>query len=357
MRLYKEHKLAEAAEWWMKVVIKYPGDMDAHEALGASLLNRAALQGDRNKKTSDRLLARAELVRAQELGNNSDLCRILLSTIPEDGSEVRQPTNRTVSAILLQTAPAQRDLETVGEYAFVMEHEAGNYFLEVGIGIAYARLKQWDKAEEWYVRALQTSPDGSLVYGNWADMLVSMGRMKEAREKLILGLFISDNDWLFRRWLAKNHLELKKIDIKVPHEYPTGKTGTMIVVDPAWLGKGDGRDAWLMYPKTRRLWKNEKYFNEFHMIGYRHSLAEETDALSQVVAAFKESMAKGDVEEPDPALVLLSRFQENGLLEAFVVLAERDLDQDLSSEVLFFRNKHRDKLMEFADKYIVPPLP
>jgi tetratricopeptide (TPR) repeat protein len=362
VRLYKEHKLAEAAEWWQKVVVKYPGDMDAHEALGASLLNRAGLQADRNKKTSDRLLARAELVRAQELGNNSDLCRILLSTIPEDGSEVRQPTNRTVSAILLQPAPAKRDLETVGEYAIVMEHEAGNYFLEVEIGIAYARLKQWDKAQEWYVRALQTAPDGSLVYGNWADMLISMGRMKEAREKLIQGLFISDNDWLFRRWLAKNHLELKKIDIKVPYEYSTGKTGSILLVDPSWLGKDDGRDAWLMYPRTRRLWKNEKYFNqfhmnEFHMNGYRHSMAEEVDALSQVVAAFNESLAKGNVQEPDPDLMLLSRFQADGLLEAFVVLAERDLDQDLSSEVLFFRIKHRDKLMEFADKYIVPPLP
>ena len=355
MRLYQEHKLAEAAEWWQKVVVKYPGEMGAHEALGASLLNRAALRSDGNKKTSDRLLARAELVRAQELGDNSDLCSILLSTIPEDGREVRHPTNRKVTAILLQTAPAQRDLETAGEYAFVMEHESGNYFLEVGIGLAYARLKQWDKAEEWYVRALQTSPDGSLVYGNWAEMLISTGKMKEARKKLILGLLISDNDWILRHWLAKNHLELKKIDIKVPYEYSIGKTGSMIVVDPSWLGKNDGRDAWLMYPRTRRLWKNEKFSNEFHMNGYWHSMAEEVDALSQVVSAFNEILAKGNIKEPDPALVLLSRFQAEGSLEAFILLAERNNDERIKDSHYYIN--HRDKLMEFADKYIVPPLP
>jgi hypothetical protein len=205
---------------------------------------------------------------------------------------------------------------------------------------------------------LQIKPDDQSIYGNWVETLVSAGKMKEAREKLIQGLLISDGTYInvpLAMWLRANHLELKKINIKVPYEYPTGKTGTMIVVDPAWLGKNDGRDAWLMYPRTRRLWKNEKYFNEFHVIGYRHSLAEEMDALSQVVAAFNESLAKGDVKEPDPALVLLSRFQAEGLLEAFILLVERDTDVNL--EYFRYLSKHRDKLMEFADKYIVPPLP
>jgi hypothetical protein len=129
----------------------------------------------------------------------------------------------------------------------------------------------------------------------------------------------------------------------------------MIVVDPVWLGKNDGRDAWLMYPRTRRLWKNEKYYNEFHITSYRHSLAEEVDALSQVVAAFNESLAKGNAKEPDPALMLLSRFQREGLLEAFVLLVQHD--KEVSAELYRYQTRHRDKLMEFADKYIIPPLP
>jgi hypothetical protein len=187
---------------------------------------------------------------------------------------------------------------------------------------------------------------------------VEAGEMKEAREKLVQGLLISDGSYInlpLNMWLNANHLSLKKIDIKVPDEYPIGKTGTMIVVNPAWLGKNDGRDAWLMYPRTRRLWKNEKYFNEFQITSYRHSLAEEVDALSQVVAAFNESLAKGNVKEPDPALMLLSRFQREGLLEAFVLLIQHD--KEVSAELYRYQTQHRDKLMEFADKYIIPPLP
>jgi len=79
MRLYKEHKLGEAAKWWQKVVARYPGDMAAHEALGSSLLIRAAERSDRKNKIPDRVQAHAELMRAQELGDNSDLCKALLS--------------------------------------------------------------------------------------------------------------------------------------------------------------------------------------------------------------------------------------------------------------------------------------
>lgn len=360
MRLYQDHKFAEAAEWWQRVVVEYPEDMDAHEALGASLLHRAAAESDQKTKLSDRLLARSELVHAQKLGDSSDLCRALLSTIPEDARESpafnAQAMEHVVTRIK-QLSPGAMEAE-LSKYAVLLELKPGNYFAAQEIGLNYVQLKQWDKAEAWYAKAVQIEPDGGGAYGNWVDMLVSIGKMKEAREKLVQGLLVSNGTYTslpLNMWLNANYLKLKKIDIKVPYEYPTGKTTTMIVVDPAWLGKDDGRDAWLMYPRTRRLWKNEKYFNEFHMTGYRHSLAEEVAALSQVVAAFNEKLANGNVKEPDPALMLLSRFQAEGLLEAFILLVERD--EDVNIEFYRYRIEHRDKLMEFADKYIIPPLP
>jgi tetratricopeptide (TPR) repeat protein len=361
MRLYKEHKLGEAAKWWQKVVARYPGDMAAHEALGSSLLIRAAEQSDRKNKIPDRVQAHAELMRAQELGDNSDLCKALLSAVPEDGSEVHYPNQKEANAALARGDAALERLDwdgAVKEYSLAVELSPDNYFTPVGIGLKYARLKQWTEAGKWYALSLRINPDGGAAYGNWVEALVEAGEMKEAREKLVQGLLISDGSYInlpLNMWLNANHLSLKKIDIKVPDEYPIGKTGTMIVVNPAWLGKNDGRDAWLMYPRTRRLWKNEKYFNEFQITSYRHSLAEEVDALSQVVAAFNESLAKGNVKEPDPALMLLSRFQSEGLLEAFVLLIQHD--KEVNAELYRYQTQHRDKLMEFADKYIIPPLP
>jgi tetratricopeptide (TPR) repeat protein len=360
MRLHKEHKLGEAAEWWQKVVAKYPGDMAAHEALGASLLIRAAGQSDRKNKISDRVQAHAELMRAQGLGDNSDLCKALLSAVSEDGSEVvPYPNQKEVHAALARGDAAIESLDwddAAREYSLAVDLSPDNYFTPVGIGLKYAGLKQWEEAGKWYALSLRIKPDNGTAYGNWVAALTEAGEMKEAREKLVQGLLISDGTYVnfpLNMWLNANHLKLKKINIKVPDEYPVSKTGTMIVVDPGWLGKNDGRDAWLMYPRARRLWK--KHFNESYITGYRHSLAEEVDALSQVVAAFNESLAKGNVKEPDPALMLLSRFQSEGLLEAFVLLIQHD--KEVNAELYRYQTQHRDKLMEVADKYIIPPLP
>lgn len=358
IRLYKEHMLGEATEWWQKVVARYPDDMAAHEALGTSLLARAAEQPDRTKKISDRVQAHAELVRAQELGDNSDVCKALLTAVPEDGSEVRNPNQKEVNVALARGDAALQRLGWDGaarEYSLAVELYPDNYFTPQRIGLKYAQLKQWTEAGKWYALSLRINPNGGGAYGNWAEALIGAGEMKEAREKLLQGMLISDASVTMRMWLSKNHLKLRKLDITLPHEYPTGNTGTMIVVDPAWLGKNDGRDAWLMYPRTRRLWKNEKYFDDYPSTQtYHHTLAEEVDALSQVVMAFNESLTKGDVKEPDPSLVMLSRFQKEGFLEAFVLLVLREDDL---LDGYRYRVNHHDKLMEFADKYIVPPAP
>jgi len=358
MRLYKEHKLGEAAEWWQKVVAKYPGDMAAHEALGSSLLIRAAGQSDQKNKISDRVQAHAELMRAHELGDNSELCQALLSAVPEDGSEVRHPNQKEVNAALARGDAAIESLDRDGatrEYSLAVELSPDNYFTPVGIGLKYARLKQWEEGGKWYALSLRISPDNGTAYGNWVAALTEAGEMKEAREKLVQGLLISDTSVTMHMWLSKNHLNPRKLEITLPHEYPTGNTGTMIVVDPAWLGKNDGRDAWLMYPRTRRLWKNGKFFDDYPSTEkYHHTLKEEVDAFSQVVMAFNESLAKGNVRETDPSLVMLSRFQKEGFLEAFILLV---LHEDDLLDSYRYRVNHRDKLVEFADKYIVPPLP
>jgi tetratricopeptide (TPR) repeat protein len=354
LRLYKEHKIDETAEWWQKVVARYPGDMAAHEALGSSLLSRAALQPDREKKISDRVQAHAELVRAQELGDNSDLCKALLSAVPEDGSEVRFPNQKEVRAAVVRGDAALQGLDWDGaarEYSLAVELDPGNFFTPTEIGLKHARLKQWAVAGDWYALSLRIKPGYGAAYGNWAEALIEAGEMKEAREKLIQGLLIGNTDVIMRTWLLRNHLKLNKLDVTLPHEYPISKTGTMIVVDPAWLGKNDGRDAWLMYPRARRLWKSKM---ELTYSRYQHTLEEEVDALSQVVMAFNESLAKGNVKEPDPSLVMLSRFQAEGFLEAFVLLV---LHEDDLLNGYRYGTTHHDKLIEFADKYMVPPAP
>jgi tetratricopeptide (TPR) repeat protein len=77
-----------------------------------------------------------------------------------------------------------------------VELSPDNYFTPVDIGLRYARSKQWTEAGKWYALSLRINPDGGAAYGNWVEALVEAGEMKEAREKLVQGLLISDGSYI-----------------------------------------------------------------------------------------------------------------------------------------------------------------
>ncbi len=271
MIFYREHKLPEAAELLEKVVVKYPGDMVAHEALGTSLLSRAVTQADAEKKKADRLRARAELLRAKELGDNSDLCNVLLAGIPEDGSETTFSDSKEVEAAMGrgEAAFAKAEWEVaIKEYTRALELDPKLYLAAVNIGDTYFRLKNWSAAGEWFSRAIQIDPNQEVAYRYWADALMADGKMKEARAKFIEGLVAfpyTKTSWVgLNGWLSRNHLAYWKISIQVPQGPTTNDKGeTVINVDATSLGKKDGGEAWLMYSIERTIWKNEKFARSF----------------------------------------------------------------------------------------------
>ena len=93
--------MPEAANLLEKVVAKHPTDVAAQEALGAALVGRAETQTDAEKARAGTLLsARRALLHAKELGDTSDLCRILLAQIPETGESAPLAAKPEVDAAL-----------------------------------------------------------------------------------------------------------------------------------------------------------------------------------------------------------------------------------------------------------------
>ena len=365
LRLYKEHKMPEAAALLEKVAARRPNDAVVHEALGSALLSRAETLPDPALRKADRLHARAELLHARELGDNSDLCRVLLAMIPEDGADITYSESKDVQDAMGrgETSFAKGDFDqAIEEYSRALEMDPKLYLAAVYVGDMYFRQNKMEQAGEWFARAVQIDPNKEVAFRYWGDSLLHQGKMKEARAKYIEGVLADPyqhTSWGgLNNWVKTNNLSYKKVvAIQLPKAPVSDAQGhTNITIDPATLGKKDGGEAWMMYSMERALWQGEKFSKEYPKEKtYRHSLKEEASALSLTATVFDENQRRKKIKEPDPSLVFLSQLKSNGMIEPYVliVLPDGGIAQDYAA----YRDANRDKLSAFIDQYILPSLP
>ena len=369
--LFEQHKMSEAVPLLAKVAARYANDMVAHEHLGVALVSRSSTWTDPEKRKADLLAARRELLRARELGDDSPLCNVLLKQIPEDGIMAPFSARAEVDAAIKrgEAAFANSDLETaLKEYMAAYELDPSLYSTALYIGDTYFRLKQTDKAGEWFTRAIQIDKNRATAYRYWGDALMAASRVKEARTKFMEAVVA----WPYQRivwdglnqWVRKNNLQYKDVTVNLPKgPSANDKGGVNITIDPGSLETSSG-SAWMAYSMERALWSGEKFKKEFpDEKTYRHSLKEEVAALSVAASVYQETADAGSKDKkkktkasaPDPQLELLVRLKAAGMLEPLVLLMHPD--KEIARDYEAYQAAHRDKLMEFLDKYLVPEAP
>jgi tetratricopeptide (TPR) repeat protein len=361
-QLYNQHNLPEAADLLEKFVAKHPTDVAAQEALGVALLGRAETQSDAEKARADRLNARRALLRAKELGDTSDLCRILLAQIPETGEPAQLSTKPEVDAALKAGEAAFAKgawQEAIAAYtrAWDLDH---NWRAALYLGDTYYAIQDTQRAGEWFAKAIDLEPDREQAYRYWGDALLKQGKMKEARLKYIEGVvaepYNAASSAGLRKWLTQNKLALKKIPITLPPGPSVDENGkTSINIDASMLAKPDAGVAWIGYSTMRATFRKNQFPKVFpEAKTYRHSLAEEEYALSSVVLVYRET-SKNKPKSKDPSLDLLAEFKDEEMLAPFVLLTHAD--QGIAEDYNAYREGHRDKLIAFLDRYLVPPAP
>jgi tetratricopeptide (TPR) repeat protein len=372
MEIYEQNKFVEALPLLERLAAERPKDMVVKERFGFAVLVASAGLRDPEARRRERLRARKILLEAKVLGDNSNLLQILLQGIPEDGGNTTPFSgNKEVDGIMrdAEAAFGRGDMqEALDGYVRAFALDPNLYEAALFAGDVYFKTHRLANAGEWYARAIRINPDSEMAYRYWGDALMAAGDMQQARSKFIEAIVAEPyrrNVWIgAQQWAERNKLSLSFPKIKPPHSVSAPSTGTdgKTHIDVNMNGAlledkaKDGMSAWFIYPLHRATWPTQRFAKEFPgEKQYRHSLKEEAESLHLVAEDVRDQLRKKKVKSLDPDLALLVKLDDEGLLEAFVLIAMAD--QGISQDYAAYRAANRDKLRQYLDAYAVPKLP
>jgi tetratricopeptide (TPR) repeat protein len=364
--LYKQGKHIEALPLFQVLALKSPDDRDVLLGLGVCLVSEAATLDDQNAASKERIRARQVLLKAKKLGSTAPLLENLLQMLPEDGVGKYENTPADQAMRAAEAAFARHDFEeAIKSYSKVLEYDPKNYSAVLFIGDTYFAEKDWAKAGEWYQKAIDLDPNKETAHRYYADMLLKNGEAEKSRTRFIQSVIAEPYNpitWrALQAWATSNKLQLKRVHIDTPNNVSqTGEKNITITMDPK--GSPETSTLWLTYGLTKAAWHGDEFKKHFSAEKqYRHSLAEEVEALTTAATVWIEvnesekNKKKTSAATKDPNLVLLLKLYQAKMIEPYVLLnaADEGIAQDYPS----YREKNRDKLEQYLSEWVVPPVP
>ena len=359
LALFYQQKHIEALPIFEDLAKKNPNDADVQFGLGTCLVDHSATLADEEAGKKERVRAREILLKAKQLGNTSTLLLNLLDMLPSDGSIHHQDNADVDKAIQAgEAAFAKREYdEAIKNYSRAFELDRQNYAAALFVGDAHFAKKDFPKAEEWYERAIQVNPDVETAYRYESDMFTKNGDMVKARTRAIQAVVAEPyNPVTWRglaQWANTNHVQLKAIHVNTHTVMAqNGNDGPQITVDAKT--SADTMALWIVYSGTRIRWRREEFKKHFPQeTQYRHSLAEEADALS-ITAQFQLKPG-ASLDSIDPDLDLLRRLYDAKMIEPYVLL--NAADQGIAQDYGAYRAQNRSCLEGYLSEFVVPPAP
>lgn len=359
-------KMAQAMPLFEKLCAEYPKDPGLWEGWGVSTLGYSQTLADADLRKKARARARTFLLKARDLGDNSNLVQVLLGMIPEDGNERPYSPRKEVNEAMQQAEAdfVRGDFDKARDgYLRVLLLDPKNYEAALFMGDVYFKQHINGSAGEWFARAIEIDPNRETAYRYWGDALWAMGKSAESREKFIQAViaepYNNNPSWMgLTQWAQRSKVALNWLRLQDKSAVTQKDDKNVSITLDNSLGKDDPNGvAWLTYAMGRASWRTEKFRQEFpNEPKYRRTMREEADALHLMVNVLKEQK---DFEKKkaslDPALQQLVRIDEIGLLEPFTLLnrADGEIAQDYGP----YRAAHRDTLYRYFDEFVVPKAP
>jgi tetratricopeptide (TPR) repeat protein len=364
--LFSQGKRLEALPLLEELVQKDPRDSELLVDLGASLIDHAATLADQDAAAKERFRARDLVQNAWRLGNTSPLAenlRQLLGDLPASGA-IRFSDNPAVEQIMNagEAAFARRNFdEALTIYAKALEIEPTNYSAALFTANAYDRKNDFAHASEWYERTMRLHPDIETAFRYYADMLAKEGDMAKARSMLIQAAVAEPYNKIvwreIRAWALINKTAFKLVYLPIPRVATDGSV--QAAADPASGQSAQLASAWRAYHAEITEWrKGGKFEKQFPQEAYRHSLAEESAALTaaaRILQTLRQDEKSADLLAGNTVAGLLLKLHEMGLIDPYVLFSLGD--EDIAKDYKAYRAANRTRLEEYMDKFVMPPAP
>jgi tetratricopeptide (TPR) repeat protein len=353
--LIDAQKFTEALPVYETLVKAYPSDPEIARDLAFALLGQSANTEDPAVRRLLRIRSRETFVKAKDLGDDSLLVKGLIEGLPVDGADPSGFSDNAEANKAMQRAEAlftQGKLEAAfDEYQNALKLDPRCYHAALFSGDVKMQTQKYDEAEKWYQRVIAIDPYLETAYRYSATPLMKQGKINEARDRYIQAYITAPYNKLavsgLVQWaqVTKAGLGHPRVDVPETKIGADGKQNTTININPL---ADDGSMAWIAYTATRDTWKKEKFAKTFPgERAYRHSLAEEADALRSVVEMAKTLKPK----TLNSQIAVLAQLDKDGALESFILLARPD--DDIANEQPAYLRANRAKLVQYVQKYVI----
>ena len=358
--LMKETKYTEALPLLEKLATLEPDDGQTQFYLGFALIGQATNTKDLAARKALRVRARNAFLKAKSLGFYEPRLDALIEDAPEDGSDPADYSSTSKANALMKEGEAffsqGKADEALKKYQQALEIDPKLYYAALFSGDIYLQKKDYAQAEVWYQKAIAIDPNIETAYRYSATPLMRQRKTDAARDRYVEA-FITEpyNRYASAglvQWAEATQTMIAHPKIDIPTDISFDEKGdAKINLDAGALlgGKDDGSFAWISYGVARSSWRKEKFAKTFPSEKvYRHSLAEEVDALRSVLSA---ATSDKRTKTLSPSLAKLKKLDESGLLEAYVLLARAD--EGIAQDHPDFLKQNREKLRRYMMEYVV----
>ena len=358
--LIKKQQYTDALPLLEKIAAAEPNDAETQFYLGFALIAQANTIKDEAQRKALRVRARNTFLKSKELGFKAPLLEALIQSLAPDGSEGMALSQNSEAAALMREAESlfsQGKLdEALKGYQKALQLDPQLYEAALLSGDVYVQRGDYKQAEVWYQKAIAINPNRETAYRYSATPFMKEGKHDQARDRYVEAFICEPYSRYavagLKQWAQITNTSIAHPKIDIPTDVTFDEKGNAKInlgVGALLGGKDDGSFAWISYGTTRASWHKEKFAKTFPAEkAYRHSLAEEVDALRSVI-----SLAAGDktVKQLNPSIAKLKKLNDEGLLEAYILLARPD--EGIASEYETYLKRERDKLRRYVVEYVL----